>query len=291
MISAIVNFFRKILKIVRVFKKLYYAEGITTVNIAQINYGSILSGKTVLVTGGSSGIGLAIAKKCVSEGAFVLITGRNGDTLAKAIQEIGSPKVKTLCWDVSNIKAMKTKFSEALELLGGNLDILVNNAGLNTAEDFLSLKEDTWDRVSATNEKGFVFLTQTVCNYWISKTQKGKIINISSKRGFLGVIDGPYGMSKWGMIGLTQGLGVKMYPFGIVVNGIAPGLIGDTGMNLIGREKKIDCSENVYHYTPPSNRVGLPLEIAELAVFLMSDASNYIVGQTILCDGGSTLKV
>ena len=98
--------------------------------------------------------------------------------------------------------------------------------------------------------------------------------------------DGPYGMSKWALNGLTHGLGRELAPKGIIVNGIAPGMIATDSIGIKG----LDPLENAHLDFIPVKRIGLPEEIAELAVFLMSDAANYIVGQTIVCDGGYTLK-
>jgi 3-oxoacyl-[acyl-carrier protein] reductase len=131
-----------------------------------------------------------------------------------------------------------------------------------------------------------VFLTQHVVRAWLQAGQRGKIINMSSMRGALGVRDGPYGMSKWALNGLTQGLGLTLAPHGIIVNGIAPGII-DTDSIAI---QDMDARDNAYLPGVPVSRIGLPEEVAELAVFLMTDAANYIVGQTIICDGGYTLK-
>ena len=267
----------------------YWREGdIVKVNIAQIQYGKILKGKSVLITGGSSGIGFAIARKCIDEGAAVIITGRNKEKLGRAAEQINSPLLKTLVWDVSDISQHEKKLSEALGLIGKKVDILVNNAGvLGGHRQFLDLTEKVWDDIYSVNSKGLVFLTQCIVKKWIGEKQQGKIINMSSMRGALGVQDGPYGMSKWSLNGLTHGLGLKLAPLGIIVNGIAPGIIATDSIAI----KNINAKENVYFGEIPVTRIGLPEEIAELAIFLMSDAANYIVGQTIICDGGYTLKV
>lgn len=278
----------RLIQTARVVRKCWKAGGVTQVHIAQINYGGILNDKRVLITGGSSGIGLAIAKKCLSEGAVVVITGRDELKLKSAAGELKSPSLKTVVWDVSDVSQQEDKLAEALRLAEGRLDILVNNAGiLGGHRQFLDLTEEIWDGISSVNSKGLVFLTQRVVEKWIGCRQGGKIINMSSMRGTLAVQDGPYGMSKWALNGLTQGLGLKLAPHGIIVNGIAPGIIATDSIAI----KNIDATENAYLNGVPVCRIGLPEEIAELAVFLMSDAANYIVGQTIVCDGGYTLKV
>lgn len=263
------------------------AGGITQVQIAQLQHGAILEGKRVLITGGSAGIGLAIARKCLSEGATVVITGRNEAKLHEASAALSSSFLHTLVWDVANVSQHNEKLAEAMRRAGGRLDILVNNAGiLGGNRQLLDLTEEAWDRIYSVNAKGLVFLTQRIVRKWIEGGQGGKIINMSSMRGSLGVQDGPYGMSKWGLNGLTQGLGLKLAPYGIIVNGIAPGIIA-TGSIAI---ENMDVGENAYLGEVPVSRIGLPEEIAELALFLMSDAANYIVGQTLVCDGGYTLK-
>jgi 3-oxoacyl-[acyl-carrier protein] reductase len=240
------------------------------------------------VTGGSAGIGLAIANKCLSEGAIVVITGRSQEKMDVAIKHLKSDSAHALAWDVSRISQRADKFADAVKLAGGPIDILVNNAGiLGGYRQFADLSEEVWDELMAVNSKGLVFLTQHVVNEWMKQQQPGKIINMSSMRGILGIQDGPYGMSKWGLNGLTQGLGCKLAPHGIIVNGIAPGIIATDSISI----KNVDVSENAYLDYIPVKRIGLSEEIAELAVFLMSDAANYIVGQTIVCDGGYTLRV
>jgi NAD(P)-dependent dehydrogenase (short-subunit alcohol dehydrogenase family) len=288
MLSKMMGLSSRLIRTVKAVRQCWKAGGVTQVNIAQINYGGILKGKRVLITGGSAGIGLAIARKCLSEGATVIITGRTEANLKAAEAELNNPLLKTLVWDVSQIALQDEKLDEALQLAGGGLDVLVNNAGiLGGNRQLIDLTEEFWEQIFSVNAKGLVFLTQRLVKKWIQCKQCGKIINMSSMRGTLGVQDGPYGMSKWGLNGLTHGLGLKLAPHGIIVNGIAPGII-DTGSIAI---KNMDARENAYLAGIPVSRIGLPEEIAELAVFLMSDAANYIVGQTILCDGGYTLKV
>lgn len=287
-INKFINLLLKLKNTARLIKKYWKSGGYTKVEISQIKYGEILKNKVVLVTGGSSGIGLAIAKKCLSQGAIVIITGRNKSKLDKVSTEINNSNLKTLVWDVSDTSIRKEKLNTSLELGEGKIDILVNNAGiLGGHKQFLDLTEKSWDEIISVNSKGLVFLTQELVNHWIQTKNKGKIINMSSMRGTLGVQDGPYGMSKWGLNGFTNGLGLKLAPYGIIVNGIAPGIINTDSIAIKG----IDSADNVYLDGIPVARIGLPEEIAELALFLMSDAANYIIGQTIICDGGYTLKI
>lgn len=265
---------------IRNFIKYMKYGGVVYVNISQINYNRILEGKRVLVTGGSSGIGYAIAKKCLEEGARVVITGRDIHKLNAASKKIGSNNLLALEWDVSDSNLAREKIEE-IELVLGGLDIVFNNAGVYTSKSFLEIEEEDWDTVLDINAKGLFFVCQAASDYFLKKSKSGKIINIASNRGILGDC-GPYGMSKWGVIGLTKGLGRDLISKGIIVNGIAPGI---TATNING----VKVEENAFSDEPRNKRIGLPEEIAELALFLASDAANNIVGEVIVCDGGTSL--
>jgi NAD(P)-dependent dehydrogenase (short-subunit alcohol dehydrogenase family) len=260
--------------------------GYVEANISFIKHGQLLSSKHIIITGGSTGIGLAIAKKSINEGANVLITGRSTEKLASAAREISSDSLKTLVWDVASMETMKIKTQEAIVLLGGRVDILINNAGILLGGDFPHVKETTWDEVYKVNSKGTFFLCQEVCSHWLAepKPRVRKILNISSQGGFVGATY-PYRMTKWDIAGLTQGLGVKLAEHGILVNGIAPGVVA-TGM----QPHYVKQADNLFYPGNPLGRFALPEEIAELAIFMMTDASNFLVGQTIVCDGGYSLK-
>jgi NAD(P)-dependent dehydrogenase (short-subunit alcohol dehydrogenase family) len=275
---------KKILRLaikIRNFIKYIKCGGVVYVNISLINYNEILKDKKILVTGGSSGIGYAIAKKCLDEGAKVVITGRDIDKLNDISKKIDDNNLFILEWDVCNSKLAGKKIEDAEHVLGG-LDIVFNNAGVYTSKSFLKIEEDDWDTVLDTNAKGLFFVCQAAVELFLNKNKGGKIINIASNRGILGDY-GPYGMSKWGVVGLTKGLGRDLISKGIIVNGIAPGI---TATNING----IKVEENAFSSEPRNNRVALPEEIAELALFLASDAANNIVGQVIVCDGGESLN-
>ena len=260
--------------------------GSSRVEVSTVVSGSSLSGKRILITGGSSGIGLSIARKCLSEGARVIITGRDRDKLSRAEQTLDDRALNTMVWDVADISIAASKVKEAEELLGDDIDVLVNNAGVLLGEAFPNISEKIWDQTYAVNSKGLFFLTQQVCKRWSNSRAKKpkKIINISSQGGFVGATY-PYRMTKWDIAGLTQGLGIKLAQKGIIVNGIAPGVV------VTDMQKSCQAQDdNSYYPENPLKRYALPEEIAELAHFLISDASNLIVGQTIVCDGGYSLK-
>jgi NAD(P)-dependent dehydrogenase (short-subunit alcohol dehydrogenase family) len=281
-IAKSANLLSRITRTVKLVRKFWKVGGATQVNIAQISHGEILRGKTVLITGGSAGIGLAIAKKCLSEGAEVIVTGRSAEKLEAAQEGFDPQQFKTLVWDVSDISIRDERINEAFSLAGGKIDVLINNAGVLLPQSFFSTTEEIWNQTYSVNSKGVFFITQGFSERWIRKKQNAKVINIASTGGFLGATQ-PYRMTKWDIVGLTAGLGTLLSPQGIIVNGIAPGRIAT---EMLGRGDQ----DNVYDTMQPLKRMGVSEEIAELAAFMMSDACNYIVGQTIICDGGYSLK-
>ncbi len=271
----------------KAFKNTVKFGGINTVTVNSINYGEILSGKKIIITGGGSGIGLAMAKKCVECGASVVITGRDERKLQSAVEQINSEKLKFVVWDISNISILEEKLSECRILLGEDVDVLINNAGISPSEFFPNVSEKEWDRVYDVNSKGTFFVSEYMCKYWLDNPDMKKyrkIINIDSQGGFVGATY-PYRMSKWDIRGLTEGLGLKMASQGILVNGIAPGVV-KTDMQQFSLKQ----GDNCYCNQNPLGRVSLPEEVAELAVFMISDACNFMVGQTVLIDGGFSLK-
>lgn len=280
------NKLRRLIYVIRKIKPIYIHGGISSVTISTPSYSNILEGKNVLITGGSSGIGLAIAKKCAKCGAKVLISGRNASKLEKAVSEIGVDICKSIVWDISAIEDVQMKLDECNKILGGDITILVNNAGVPPTKFWGNIDEDEWDRIYNTNLKGLFFITQELVKRWKQSPHDHykKIINISSQGGFVGATY-PYRMVKWDIRGLTEGLGKTLIKDNIIVNGIAPGVV-KTAMQSFSLQQ----GDNLYTNQNPIERVILPEEIAELAVFLISDSSNAIVGQTIVCDGGYTLK-
>lgn len=276
---------QNVLKALQLAKKFYKTGGCVAANIAYPQYGNVLKGKRICVTGGGSGIGLAIAKKFAQCGAFVLITGRNEEKLKNAACEMGEGAFY-ISWDVSDVGLVQEKMEDAENILGGSIDILVNNAGVAPSKFWGNVDESEWDKVYNTNLKGMFFLTQQLVKEWKKTAFSGykKIINISSQGGFVGATY-PYRMVKWDVRGLTEGLGKTLIKDNIIVNGIAPGVV-KTSM----QEFSLNQGDNLFTNQNPIQRVCLPEEIAELALFLASDASNFIIGQTIVCDGGYTLK-
>lgn len=260
-------------------KYIKYNGKITQLTLSQISGGGILCNKRIVVTGGASGIGLAMAKKFISEGAKVVITGRNIGKLKDAEATINNPNLHILQWDVTKTGEISEKLQEATELLGG-LDAFVNNAAYL---EHIQTNEEFYDKTLDTNLRAVYFICQKVVDVLIACNgdKGGKILNISSINGQMSSIH-PYYISKWGLNGLTKGFAKIYAPRNIIVNAIAPGYCSSS-------INKQDIGENAYSSKNPIQRMIIPEDIAELATFLLSDAANAIVGQIIAVDGGTTL--
>lgn len=244
----------------------------------------LLEGKRAIITGGGSGIGLAIARKYCEEGAKILITGRNREKLESACERIGDSS-QYMVWDVREFERCRERIERTGEMLEGPIDILVNNAGVLTQNDFvwnyLDLTPEEWDYVMDTNCKSMFFMCQNMAKHMLKHNVKGHIVNITSEMGFRPACV-TYGISKWGTVGMTKGLGMMLAPRNIIVNGIAPGAITTEMM----RWKEGD---SVFRESHANRRFGFPEEIAELAAFLGSGKADNIIGEVILSDGGSSL--
>ena len=234
--------------------------------------GELLKGKTVLITGGSGGIGTAIARRCKENGATVIIAGRNQEKLSLAAKEIDAiPFVL----DIQNVSGMESAFSNLVEKY--RIDTLINNAGLQAGAQLGKTTEEDFDKTLSTNLKGTYFLSQIFSNYLIHNEIKGNILNVSSVSVHRPAIS-PYMVSKWGITGLTEGMAKKLIKHGIVVNGIAPGPVATEMLGLDGKNLNYDRA--------PAGRYSDPVEIANLAVFLISDMGRMIVGDTVYITGG-----
>ena len=247
----------------------------------------ILLGKNAIVTGGSRGIGFAIAKKLAEEGARVIITGRKEQSLVQACDKLGitENKVDYIVWDITDIEHCRPKIEQAATQLGSPIDILINNAGVLTKNDFnmnyLDLTPDEWDCVMDTNLKATYFICQNMAKHMLKNNIRGHIVNIASEMGIRPACVS-YGISKWGVVGMTKGLGKMLAPRGIVVNGIAPGAITTDMMNW--KE-----GDPVVRESHANKRFGFPEEIANLAAFLCSSYGDNIIGEIVTSDGGSSL--
>jgi 2-deoxy-D-gluconate 3-dehydrogenase len=244
-----------------------------------------LKGRSGIVTGGGSGIGRGIATGLVQAGAEIAIAGRRREKLedtAREIRKFGGPVIPVQA-DVSKMRDIKGLVDRAVKEFG-KIDFLFNNAGTirrNPSEDFL---EEDWDEVINTNLRGPFFLAQAVARVMIAQKRKGKIINTSSLIAVQGGKRVPaYAASKGGISQLTKSMANDWAKYNILVNAIGPGWV-NTELTEPLRQDKERFAEITGRI--PLSRWADPEDLAGAAVFLASDASDYITGQTIFVDGG-----
>ncbi len=247
-----------------------------------------LAGKVAAITGGSQGIGLAIAQRFAEEGADVSFCYRSNKAGAdEAVTNIAKTgrKVAGFQYDVSSVNDGQ-KFIADTAAQFGKIDILVNNAGLERRADFWDATEADFDAVLNVNLKGLFFITQAFVKNRMAVKAGGKIINISSVHEELPFPHfASYCASKGGVKMLTRNLSIELAPLGITINSIAPGAIETPiNKNLLNDPAKLSALlENI-----PLKRLGTPDDVASMAVFLGSEESNYATGTTFFLDGGLT---
>ncbi len=237
----------------------------------------ILQGKTALVTGATRGIGRAVALRLAAEGAQVAICGRNESLLQELQEEYGF-----VCFaaDVADRDSVRTMV-QSLVSQWGRIDIVVNNAGITRDGLLMRMSEEDWQQVLDVNLTGAFHVSQAVVRPMM-KQRSGRIINISSVVGFAGSAGQTnYAAAKAGLVGFTKALARETASRGILVNAIAPGYI-DTDMTAALTEQQ---TEQIRSQIPLGN-TGKPEDVAGAVVFLASDDSRYITGQTIHVNGG-----
>ena len=266
---------------------LHGAPDVYTANIVTLRTNELLKNRCALITGGTSGIGLAITRTFLNAGANVIITGRKSERLEKVKADLNLPnRVYSLEIDNTSVRSIEKGFHDALSMVDnynlGVIDILVNNAGVNGGH-MPNTSEAEYDKVMDTNLKGTFFLSQIVGKYMVEKRIKGNILNVASSSSLRPAISA-YTISKWGVRGLTMGLARSLSKYGITVNGIAP------GQTLTPMMKK-DSNENQNIIKPeiPLGRWIMPEEIANGALFLVSDMGKSVVGDILYMTGGAGL--
>ena len=246
-----------------------------------------LKNKVAIVAGGTKGIGLGIALEYAREGARVVVGGtnpKNGEAAVAEIAAIGGDSFFVKC-DVSDLGDLDNIISETTERYG-RLDIYVANAGINDSAKphFLDITPDTYDRIMGVNLRGMFFGGQKAAQQMVAQGEGGVIINMSSVNAHL-ALDSQvvYTVSKGGIQQLTKVQAVALAPHNIKVNAMAPGPIETDLMRKVGSDKQL--MDTILSRTP-LGRIGTPSECGRLAVFLASDDSNFIFGQSIYIDGG-----
>lgn len=242
-------------------------------------------GKVAIVTGGGSGIGLAIAKKFVEAGIQTVIVGRDEQKLNDAKAQLGELCYPMPC-DVSNLSSIPA-FVEKVITQFGQIDILVNNAGINMKKDFTEVTDEEFQRVIMTNLNSVFAMSREVVKQMLKKGS-GSIINISSMAAQYGlprVI--AYTASKTAIDGMTRAMAVELSPKGIRINAIAPGFI-ETAMTANALNSDPERKQKVFGRTP-MGYMGQPADIGDAALFLATDASKYITGVILPVDGGNSI--
>ncbi|WP_044893800.1 3-oxoacyl-[acyl-carrier-protein] reductase [Bacillus alveayuensis] len=246
----------------------------------------MLQGKVALVTGASRGIGRAIALELARQGAKVAVNYAGSEAKANEvvaeILEMGSEAFAVQA-DVSKVEAVDNMVKEVLDRFG-RIDILVNNAGITRDNLIMRMKEEEWDEVININLKGVFNCTKAVTRPMM-KQRYGRIINIAS---IVGVSGNPgqanYVAAKAGVIGLTKTTAKELASRNITVNAIAPGFITTDMTDKLSEEVREEMLKQI-----PLARFGEPKDIARVAVFLASDAADYMTGQTLHVDGGMVM--
>lgn len=249
-------------------------------------YFSELENKTVVVTGGSKGIGKDIALTFAKLNANVVISGRNKDVLQETLEELQSfnKRCMAVSGDLSDIQEVRRLIDTAAEEFG-TINVLVNNAGVNIAKPAIEVTEEDWDTVLDLNLKSAFFASQAAAKYMLEQNS-GRIINIASQMAFVGFVKrAAYCSSKGGLVQMTKALAVEWAKNGIRVNGVAPTFIETelTAKMFEDEEFKKEVNSRIL-----LDGLSQPKDISGAVLYLASDLANFVTGETIKVDGGWT---
>lgn len=254
-----------------------------TSTIVTLAPNELLKNRCALITGGTSGIGFCIAKAFLDSGATVIITGRNNEKLKASCEKLADSykdRIFGIVLDNTKVNTFEQAFHSAVSLVGGRtIDILVNNAGV-LGGHIRTTSVTEYDNVMNTNLRGVFFLSQLFGKYMKEKGIEGNILNIASSSSLRPAVSA-YTLSKWGIRGLTLGLARAFAPYGITVNGIAP---GQTATPMLLKDTSKGLANNTI-----LGRYALPEEIANMAVVLVSGLGKTILGDIVYMTGGSAL--
>jgi meso-butanediol dehydrogenase/(S,S)-butanediol dehydrogenase/diacetyl reductase len=243
-----------------------------------------LGGRVAIVTGAASGIGLGIAQLFVKEGAKVVFSDINES--GKAAADAAGDNALFIQCDISDTESVKNLIAKTLEALG-TINILVNNAGIVRQNPISETSDEEWNAVINTNLKGPFLLTREVLPTF-EKNGQGKIVNTASIAGIIGYENlSSYCASKGGIIAMTRALALEFAPKKINVNCICPGAI-KTGMTKMIEENETMLKQTLM--VIPAGRMGDPIDIANAALYLASDESDYVTGTSIVVDGGWSVR-
>ncbi len=247
-----------------------------------------LRGRVALITGGSKGLGLAMARGFAEAGANVVISSRHADELEKAIPQIVDGTGTQARWfvaDMTDRHAADQLAKSAIEVFG-HVDILINNAGSNIPQTVEEMSDEKWDQILELNLSSCMALSRALIPQMKSR-QWGRIIHISSIMGHVSKAGrGAYSATKSGLLGLARAMSLELGPHGITVNCIAPGpFLTDLPMSVLSQAEQDSFAERV-----ALGRWGQPREMAGPAIFLCSDAGSYVSGTCLTVDGGALAK-
>ncbi len=248
-----------------------------------------LTGRLAIITGGSKGLGLAMAAGLASAGANIMVVNRNkeeGQAAAKQLEDSYGVQAVAFSGDVTSQQDMEEMAAQAMEKFG-RIDVLINNAGINIRGAIDELKPEEFNRVMEVNVNGLWLASRAVVPH-MKTVKKGNIINISSTLGLVGLANRtPYTSSKGAVVQMTRGLALELAPFNINVNAICPGpFLTEMNQSIAGTE---EAKKFIVGATALA-RWGELREIQGAAIFLASDAASYVVGSMLTVDGGWTAK-
>jgi len=250
-----------------------------------------LAGKTAIVTGAASGIGLATSRRFAKEGAAVVIWDINEDGAQAAAAELVKEGHRALACRVDVSKRAQIDAAvEAVHAKFGPVQILVNNAGITDFTPFLEITEELWDRVMGINLRSMLTCTQAVLPDMLA-AKWGRIINVSSSSAQTG---SPrmthYAASKGGVIGFTKALAMELAATGVTVNNVPPGFIDTPMLRSVEKPGQLATSVDAIAAVSPMKRAGRPEDIAAACAFLASEDAGYITGHTLSVNGGRYLS-
>jgi 2-dehydro-3-deoxy-D-gluconate 5-dehydrogenase len=255
-----------------------------------------LTGKSAVVTGGAMGIGFGIARRFVEAGANVVIGDLNGAAAEEAVRKLGCGPGRAVAMtaDVSDVRTGSALVNRCVEAFS-SLDVVVNNAGIYPQMAMLQMTPELFDRVYQINLRGLAFCSKAAAARMIAQGTGGKIVNIASIDSIHPSMVGlaAYDASKGGVLMFTKNFALEVAPHGILVNAIAPGGITTEGSSqpLLGSMTPDELSRIMDEFTKriPLRRMGVPDDIAKVAVFLASSAADYMTGEIVVVDGGRLL--
>lgn len=235
-------------------------------------------GKNVMIIGGSSGMGLQIAKDFLSEGANVMIAARNQLRLIEVVKAIDNPHLHSITMNTADVNTILNGIKKTNEELG-QIDIFINSAGVLRGNEN---PIENYDYVMNINHKGIYHCCRLEGEYFVNNHIRGKIINISSVAGERQLCE-PYSLSKVGVNAITRGLAHQLAPHGICVNAIAPGQVPS---NIDEHHSQLDIEDNAFCGLHQNKRLIYPQEVSSLVLYLSTDIASSIIGQVIGIDGG-----